>query len=66
MGENTLSEYQIAIIRSLWELAQGRIDALYSPEVAEQEKQAIEDWITSKFPNDYMEIVRSESQKRRG
>jgi hypothetical protein len=60
-----LNSGQIAVIRTLWELAQGKIDELYSVKGAEEEKQAIEDWITITFSNEYKSIVRSESLKKK-
>ncbi|MFB0847314.1 hypothetical protein [Paenibacillus oleatilyticus] len=59
-GDNGLNVGQTALVRTLWELAQGRIDVLYSPDSAEQEKQAIEEWMERVFPNDYMQWARGE------
>lgn len=56
---NPLNQYQIALIRTLWELAQGRIDSLYSPESAEEEKQAMEKWMGRVFPTECNEWIRS-------
>lgn len=55
----TLTEGQIALIRTLFELAQGRVDVLYTAEGAEIEKQAIEEWITRVFPIEYNSIIRA-------
>jgi hypothetical protein len=59
MEKDTLSASQVHVIRTLFELAQGRIDVLYSEEGAEEEKRAIEEWITRVFPNDCDSIVRA-------
>jgi ribosomal protein S12 methylthiotransferase accessory factor YcaO len=56
---NNLTTSQIALIRTLWELAQGRVDALYTAAGAEEEKNAVEDWITRVFPNDSDSIIRA-------
>lgn len=58
-GLEGLTEGQTAVIRTLFELAQGRVEYLYAPEHAEQEKTAIEDWICEQFPHNYTEIVRA-------
>ncbi|MGF7046375.1 hypothetical protein J2T13_000851 [Paenibacillus sp. DS2015] len=58
-----LNQYQIAIIRTLWELAQGRIDALYSEKSAEEDKQATELWMIRVFPKHvWSELVRAGSE----
>jgi ribosomal protein S12 methylthiotransferase accessory factor YcaO len=61
-----MKENQIAVIRTIWELAQGRIDQLYSKQGAEEEKRAIEKWITEQFPLEYDSIIRSESLHYKG
>jgi len=58
MGENILNSGQISLVRTLWELAQGRIDVLYSSESAEEEKQAIEEWMERVFPKECEEWIR--------
>ncbi|MCM3783687.1 hypothetical protein M3231_11950 [Neobacillus mesonae] len=58
-----VNQYQIAVIRTLWELAQGRIDELYSDIGAEEEKQAVEAWIMRVFPKEvWSELVRAGSE----
>ena len=56
-----LNEYQIALIRTLWELAQGRIDSLYPPAGAEEEKVAVEIWMTRVFPKECSDLIRANS-----
>lgn len=56
-----MSDQQIDLIRTLWELAQSRIDVLYSPQGAEEEKQAVEDLMKRAFPKECDEWIRSES-----
>lgn len=56
---NGLNEYQIALVRTIWELAQGRIDELYVKGSAEAEKQAIEQWMARVFPNECDEWIRA-------
>ncbi|WP_438446855.1 hypothetical protein [Gorillibacterium sp. sgz5001074] len=66
MGER-LTDAQIALIRTLWELAQGRIDGLYSTESAEQEKLAIEEWMRRVFSlAEYSEWIRAYQPTERG
>lgn len=60
---NNLNSAQISCVRTLWELAQARIDNLYSKQEAENEKQACEEWFKRVFPNQADELIRSESQK---
>lgn len=55
-----LKSSQISLIRTLWELAQGRIDALYVAGSAEAEKQAVEQWMARVFPDDCDEWIRAE------
>lgn len=60
MNENeVINESQVSVIRTLWELAQGRIDELYSVQGAEEEKKAVEEWMTRAFPNNYDSFIRS-------
>ena len=54
-----MTREQIALVRTLWELAQGRIDVLYSPSGAEEEKQAVEEWMRRAFPNHCKEWIRA-------
>ena len=64
MGFKTsLNEYQIALVRTLWELAQGRIDSIYSPQSAEEEKQAVEEWMSRVFPKECNEWIRAEGHQ---
>jgi ribosomal protein S12 methylthiotransferase accessory factor YcaO len=61
--ENGLNEYQIALVRTLWELAQGRINTIYSPQGAEEEKQAVEEWMGRVFPKECNEWIRAEGHQ---
>lgn len=55
----SLASVQVSIIRTLWELAQKRIDDIYSEEGAEIEKQAFEHWMEIALPFNYKDIVRA-------
>jgi hypothetical protein len=61
--DNGLNEYQISLVRTLWELAQARIDDLYSPKGAEEEKQAVEEWMERVFPKECNEWIRAEGHQ---
>lgn len=54
-----MNNKQIALVRTLWELAQGMIDELYTTKGAEAEKQAIEEWMKRVCPDECDEWVRS-------
>lgn len=56
-----MNQYQIALVRTLWEMAQARIDDIYSPTAAEQEKQAVEEWMRRVFPECCDEWIRAGS-----
>lgn len=64
IDEKVLNSRQIALIRTLWELAQARIDALYTSSGAEEEKQAIEESMKRVFPSECAEFIRSEGEQR--
>lgn len=66
MDEQTLTNGQVSLIRTLWELAQGRIDAIYSPQGAEKEKVAVEEWMRRVFPTDCDEWIRAIQPTERG
>lgn len=57
-----MNKQQIAVVRTMFELACARIDQLYIKPSAEEEKQALERWIKAAFPLGYDEIIRSETQ----
>jgi hypothetical protein len=55
----SLANVQVSAIRTMWEIAQNRIDDIYSVEGAKIEKQAFERWMEIVFPFNYMDIIRA-------